>query len=369
MIALFFMIFDYLLNNKLIFNTSWEDPQIDLDLLNINENSIILNIGSAGDNSFEYLLQNPKKIYVCEINKAQIALIEFKKILFQYSDYNTLRKYFVNGINQNYKEDYLKFRPYLSNSSKNYWDNHITYFSSRRKSFYYHGASGFIANLIQKLLKRDHVLSEKINNLLKNESSDFQYIEEKIWNSNIIKFLSLPFVHNLLGVPSSQLKLSNFNEISGNLRISLRNHFNKYPESVNYFWYLYFNGYYSKDICPNYLKKENFEKIKNKINKLIIINDEIINSIDKDQFTIINLLDHQDWHLIKNRDYLVKLWTKINSSENIEKILFRTISSDKKIFSDLINNDIKTKIFTNKDLNYKDRVSTYYYTYLVNRVQ
>lgn len=363
------MIFDYLLNNKLIFNTSWEDPQIDLDLLNINENSIILNIGSAGDNSFEYLLQNPKKLYVCEINKAQIALIEFKKILFKYSEYNTVSKFFIDGVNPNYKEDYLKFRPYLSNSSKNYWDKHITYFSGRRKSFYYHGASGFIANLIQKLLKKDKELSKEINNLLYNSSSDFDYIEERIWNSNIIKFLSLPFVHNLLGVPSSQIKLSNFKEISENIRISLRNHFNKYPESINYFWYLYFNGHYSEDICPNYLKKENFEKIKNNIDKFIIINDEIINSIDKDKFTIINLLDHQDWHLVKNRDYLVKLWTKMNNSEHIEKILFRTISSDKTIFNDIIYSDFKWDIYTNKDLKYKDRVSTYYHTYLVNRLR
>ena len=90
------MIFEYLLNNKLIFNTSWEDPQIDLSLLKIDENSVILNIGSAGDNSLEYLLENPKKLYVCEINKAQIALIELKRIIFTYFDYNVLSRFFYD---------------------------------------------------------------------------------------------------------------------------------------------------------------------------------------------------------------------------------------------------------------------------------
>lgn len=362
------MIFDYLLNNKLIFNTSWEDPQIDLELLDINDNSKILNIGSAGDNSFEYLLQNPELIYVCEINKAQIALIEFKKILFQYSDYKTLSKFFIEGFNPDYKEDYIKLRSYFSSDSKKYWDKHITYFSGKRQSFYYHGASGYIAYHIQKLLKKDRELSKEISSLLNNTSSDFKLIEEKIWNSNIIKFLSLPFVHNLLGVPSSQIKLSGFNEISENIRISLRNHFNNYPNSNNYFWYLYFHGKYSNEICPNYLKEENFKFIKDNIEKLVIVNKPIIETIDKDNFNIINLLDHQDWHLLNNKSYINQLWNKVKSRKSIEKVLFRTVSNDTTIFDNFNNGYFHLTPYSNKDLNYIDRVSTYFNTCLVHRI-
>ena len=362
------MIFEYLLNNKLIFNTSWEDPQIDLDLLNINSNSIILNIGSAGDNSLEYLLENPKLLYVCEINKAQIALIELKKIIFTFFDYDMLSRFFLTGTNPQYLEDYAKIRMYLSDASKLYWDKNIKYFAEGRRSFYYHGASGIIAFYIQKLLKRDEKLKTEIDNILNNRESNFDYIEKKIWNHKIIQFLSLPYIHNLLGVPSAQMSLSSVNEISENIRISLKNHFSLYPNSNNYFWYLYFNGFFSIEKCPNYLKEKNFSKIKENISKMILVDKPLIQVLDMEDFNIINLLDHQDWHLTKNTNYLTELWNKINSKTNKRKVMFRSVSSNAEIFNKYLNGKYDLKSYSNKDLKYINRVATYYYAHIAESI-
>ncbi len=363
------MIFEYLLNNKLIFNTSWEDPQIDLSLLKIDENSVILNIGSAGDNSLEYLLENPKKLYVCEINKAQIALIELKRIIFTYFDYNVLSRFFMTGTNLAYKEDYIKIKPYLSESSQVYWDKNIHYFAGNRRSFYYHGASGIIAFYIQKLLKRNKQLKLEIENILNNKSTDFDFIEKTIWNHSIIKFLSLPYVHNLFGVPSSQMKLSSVTEISENIRVSLKNHFELYPNTSNYFWYLYFFGKYNEQFCPNYLKEENFNRIKSNIHKMSLIDIPLLQALDLDEFNIINLLDHQDWHLINNQEYLTTLWNKINSMQNKRKLMFRTVSSDRNIFDKYFNHQYKLNSYSNKDLKYINRVATYFYAHIAESIE
>lgn len=363
------MIFEYLLNNKLIFNTSWEDPQIDLNLLQINNNSVILNIGSAGDNSLEYLLENPKKLYVCEINQAQIALIELKKIIFTYFDYDMLSRFFMTGTNIEYKEDYEKIRIYLTESSKTYWDKNIHYFAGNRRSFYYHGASGLIAFYIQKLLKRDKKLGNEITNILTNKSNNFDYIENKIWNHSIIKFLSLPYIHNLFGVPNSQMSLSSVKEISQNIRISLKNHFEMYPDTNNYFWHLYFFGFYTPKYCPNYLKEENFKIISNNIVNLNLVDKPLIQVLDLDEFNIINLLDHQDWHLSKNSEYLNNLWDKINSIKVSKKIMFRTVSSNKSIFDKYLQGNYKLSSYSNKDLKYINRVATYFYAHIAKSIE
>lgn len=57
----------------------WEDAEVLLEGLSPVENSKILSIGSAGDNSFSLLTTNPELIVAVDINKTQLHLIELKK--------------------------------------------------------------------------------------------------------------------------------------------------------------------------------------------------------------------------------------------------------------------------------------------------
>ena len=55
----------------------WEDAEILIEGLDINENDKILSIASAGENAISMLIKNPKKVYAIDLNANQIACSEF----------------------------------------------------------------------------------------------------------------------------------------------------------------------------------------------------------------------------------------------------------------------------------------------------
>lgn len=88
-----------------------------------------------------------------------------------------------------------KLRCQLSPTAKDYWDQHIEFFSGeKRRSFYFRGSSGGIAKFVEDSI-------------------------EAVFS-----------------------------------RLSLRD---------NYFWRVYLTGEYSPDCCPEYLREENFHRLRN----------------------------------------------------------------------------------------------------------
>ena len=65
----------------------WEDAEILIESLNINENDNILSIASAGENALSLLIKNPNKVYAIDLNANQIACTEFKIICYKYLEY------------------------------------------------------------------------------------------------------------------------------------------------------------------------------------------------------------------------------------------------------------------------------------------
>lgn len=46
-----------LYTSKIIFNTVWEDPRVDLQALNLSPEDVMVNISSAGDHTLEFAAQ------------------------------------------------------------------------------------------------------------------------------------------------------------------------------------------------------------------------------------------------------------------------------------------------------------------------
>ena len=70
----------------------WEDAEVLIEGLDINENDNILSIASAGENAISMLIKNPNKVYAIDLNANQIACSEFKKICYKYLDYEECMK-------------------------------------------------------------------------------------------------------------------------------------------------------------------------------------------------------------------------------------------------------------------------------------
>ena len=76
-------IFKNVHSSNLVYNICWEDPRCDRQVMNINEESKIVMITSAGCNALDYLLDNPAQIHCIDLNSRQNALVELKKALFK----------------------------------------------------------------------------------------------------------------------------------------------------------------------------------------------------------------------------------------------------------------------------------------------
>ncbi|HKJ46011.1 MAG TPA: BtaA family protein [Balneolales bacterium] len=366
-------VFDYIHDNNLIYNTSWEDPRIDRELLQLNDESRIVMITSAGCNVLDYLLDNPGSIDTVDINNRQNALLELKKAAISTLDHDDFFSLFGNGRHQHIREVYFDIlRRHLPNYAQQFWDDKYYYFlpNTENRSFYFRGTSGNLAWLAHKYMKKNKKLWKNIQLLLQASSLDkqreiFDRIEPDLWNAFSRYIVKRSFTMTLLGVPRPQINLIEHeytDGLYGYIRENLRKVFTEIPIQDNYFWRVYLTGAYTPKCCPEYLKPTNYESLKGCIHRISIHNLTINDFLKRnpDIYTHYILLDHQDWLAWNDPRALSNEWDLIlRNSKTGSRILMR--SAGNKI--DYLQKDIFKNLrfypeLTNS-LHKKDRVGTY----------
>lgn len=315
--------FENISTNHLIYNTCWEDPRIDRQLLNFNPESKVVCITSAGDNILDYLLDDPAEIHAVDVNPRQNALLELKLVLLQQTDHEALFRFFGEGKYRGETTFYRHFlRPHLSEKARFLWDQDIKVFSplQSKGGFYYHGTTGLFAWFMQQYL-RHRGLMDSVNRLLQAESLreqaiNFQIIERTLWNNGLLKFLNSHFTMSLLGVPKEQVRLINDSYrdgLAGFLKQQLNHVFTKLPIADNYFWHVYMKGNYSESCSPNYLKDSNFDDLREQSKKVNQYQGTLTQFLrdNPGEYTHFILLDHQDWLAWNHPEALEEEWNLI----------------------------------------------------------
>lgn len=99
----------------------WEDADILLKALDIEEGDICLSVASAGDNSLSLLAANPAKVIAVDFNRQQIACLELKATAIKYLTYDELLC--LVGVRAGDRLSlYAKIRPHLSSQTKTFFD-------------------------------------------------------------------------------------------------------------------------------------------------------------------------------------------------------------------------------------------------------
>ncbi len=114
-------------------------------------------------------------------------------------------------------------------------------------------------------------------------------------------FLNRDAALSLVGVPRAQ-RFQIESQYEGGLLKYLEDQleavFCRLPIADNYFWRVYMHGQYSPRCCPEYLKAENFEKLKGGLVDRISVHSATVEQFLRDCQTPISryvLLDHMDW--------------------------------------------------------------------------
>jgi len=311
---------------NLVYNTCWEDPRLDRVALELGPDDEVLVITSAGCNALDYALQAPRRIHAVDMNPRQNALLELKIAGIRQLDFERFFAMFGRGHLRDHHTTYWsELRPALSPEARTYWDRHIGFFagSGWRRSFYFHGTSGMVARLVNSYIDRVAKVRNSVEELLHAPTVEDQKriydarLGEAFWNRFIRWVMGHDAALSFLGVPRPQRQHLETNYDGGIRRFiedCIEAVFTRLPIADNYFWRVYLTGRYSHDCCPEYLKRENFEKLKaGLVDRISIHTSSILGFLNEYEGTISRyvLLDHMDWLSTFRYSILEQEWQAI----------------------------------------------------------
>lgn len=365
-------IFKLVHGNNLVYNVCWEDPRCDRQMMQFDSESEIIMITSAGCNALDYLLDNPAAIHCIDLNYRQNAVLDLKMALIKNGDYELLWNFFGNGSYENSTAIYEQsLRQFLRPLSRKFWDKEISYFSGKgmKKSYFFQGTSGTVAWFFKKYLKSKQ-LNEHSQKLLAARDLEtqmfyYQKIEKRLLSKTTRRLMNSHLTMSMLGVPKSQQLLFQKkyeNGATGYILECLRKVFTERPVSDNYFYKAYFEGKYSKDCCPEYLKEKNFKSLRENISKIQFYTDSISGFLKKNpkDYSHYILLDHQDWLAANDVEGLAEEWDLILKNSRLDsKILLRSAAHEPSFIPDFVENKVTFEQKLTAETHAKDRVGTY----------
>ena len=314
-------VFNWVHSHNLIYNTCWEDPRLDRQALRIQPDDTIMVITSAGCNTLDYLLEGPREIHAVDLNYRQNALLELKLAGIKRLDFDSFFRMFgaghLPGFHRAY-EDVL--RDELSPMARRYWDERTHFFEApRRSSFYFHGTSGWVAWLANAYLDRRPRLREGVDTILSAEGVEQQQAiyneyQNLFWNPLTWWLCNRDFLLAMMGVPRDQrrhLESQYQGRINRFIQECVEAVFARLPIGDNYFWRLYLTGRYTQTCCPEYLKRENFERLQGGLVERVRIHTDSVTGFLRQHHGRISkfvLLDHMDWLSAQGNSLLREEW-------------------------------------------------------------
>lgn len=238
-----------------------------------------------------------------DLNPAQTALLDLKIAGIRALPYEAFFELFGNGRSPHARAMYFDaLRPKLPPGSRLFWDGHWRYFAGRgwRRSFYYRGTSGLFAKLMMEAAR---MLRGPLRRLAEADSLEGQreiyesQIRRRLFTPAMRWFISRHATLNLVGVPAAQ-----YQEIVGQYPGGMARYIEdcfeavmtRLPFRTNYFWRVYIEGGYTPDACPEYLKRENFGRIK--VDRVQTHTGRITEFLKTSgSYSKFVLLDHMDW--------------------------------------------------------------------------
>ena len=382
-------VFNTVHRNNLVYNTCWEDHRLDRVALELGADDNVLVITSAGCNALDYALTGPNHVYAVDMNPRQNALLELKISAIRNLDYEDFFRMFGEGKYKGVGEVYRdKLRNDLSDWSQKFWDKKIFFFDSRR-SFYFRGTSGTFARMINFYIDRIIHSRKAVMDLLEAGTLEEQQeiwnreIKQKFWKG-LIKFaMGRDATLSMLGVPKAQRRQIDKQYDGGIVKFvedCLDNVFTKVPIHDNYFWRVYLTGCYTPECGPEYVKAENFEKLKGGLaDRISCHTDSVQGFLEKHdgQISRYVLLDHMDWLSDKFFPLLESEWQAIVEkaaprsriiwrSGGIETDFIEHVTIQKDGEEQKINESLTYHPELAAELHQKDRVHTYASFYIAD---
>lgn len=318
--------FGWVHGNNLVYNTCWEDPRLDREALALRPDHNVLVITSAGCNALDYALDSPNQVHAVDMNPRQNALLELKIAGIRALDFESFFQMFGEGKLENARGIYRqRLRAELSIHARAYWDRRIGFFEGTgwRPSFYFRGTAGIFARLVNVYIDRVARLREPVEailaapTILEQKRIYDDHLRDAFWKRTLRAAINRDTTLSLIGVPRAQRRRVERDYVGGIAQFvedSVEAVFSQLPLVDNYFWRVYLTGRYTRDCCPEYLREENFARLKGGLVERIATHDATIQEFlarFEGRIHRFVLLDHMDWMASSRHPELVREWRAI----------------------------------------------------------
>ncbi|NOT46791.1 MAG: DUF3419 family protein [Acidobacteria bacterium] len=368
-----------------VYNQIWEDPRVDIQALQLDANSRVLTISSGGCNALNYLLESPASVTAVDLNKHHIYLLNLKLAALKHLPaYDDFFDFFGYGKGRNAGANYLRYAaPQIDKDTRGFWESNTlggSYLYGDRISFftnaglYDHSRNGYFLRFFHRVAKVFGCDPERVLKAASFEEQKALYEKhiDPFFDTFVVKTLGkLPVTMFGLGIPPQQ-----YDELKTDLdgkqtvidiyRERVRRLACDYPIDENYFaWQAFARKYDTENrkALPEYLKEENYEKLKSNAERLNTIVGSATETVKNSPFGTFNrfvFLDAQDW---MNAEQLTELWSAIaDKAEPGSRIIFRTAGSASPIETNLppdLRKRFNYEAEISKELFKQDRASIY----------
>jgi S-adenosylmethionine-diacylglycerol 3-amino-3-carboxypropyl transferase len=366
-------LFDYVYSRNLIYNQCWEDPAVDRRALDLGPADKVMVITSAGCNALDYALTGAKVVAV-DANPRQNHLLALKIAGIDALDFESFFELFGLGGSARAVEIYRDaLRDRLDPSARAFWDREIPDFDparSRGRSFYYCGTSGLVALSVRLYLEKIADLRAALSGVLRADRLEEQMdiyraeVRPRLLGDAVTRLVGSRGVLSLLGVPPAQRALvaSRPGGFSEYLRGCLDHVMGVALLRDNYFWNVYLTGRYSRQSCPEYLKRDNFDLLKRGLAaNVTLVTGTVTEALGRGEsaITAFVLLDHMDW-LVERPALLQEEWHQIfEKSARGARIIFRSGAPDASFLPPSVRARLAFDEPRAQALHRQDRVGTY----------
>lgn len=324
----------------LVYPQIWEDPEIDMEALDIRPGHHVVTIASGGCNAVSYLTADPARIDAIDLNTAHIAFNRLKLAAVRHlPTYASFYRFFGQADDKANLAAYERFiAPHLDAASRAYWEGRT--FTGRRRislfsrDLYRHGLLGYFIGWSHRIARlygidpRDMMKART----MEEQRTFFDTALAPLFDKRMIRWATSRQSSLFgLGIPPQQYDAlaTGGATMATVLRSRLEKLACDFPLSENYFAWQAFGRGYAEDAeagpLPPYLSRANFDVVRNRIDRLTVTNASFTDFLAEKPDGSVDryiLLDAQDW---MNDAQLNALWREITrTAAPGARVIFRT---------------------------------------------
>ena len=324
----------------LVYTQIWEDPEVDLEALQLRPDNHIVAIASGGCNVLSYLVDDPARITAVDLSSAHVALNRLKLMaLSRLPNWETYYRFFGAADDEANVAAYDRLiAPHLDAQSRLYWEGRSLQQLGRRRisifarNAYRHGVLGRFIGVTHALCRAYGVdLNELLSaRSLEEQRAFFESTLAPLFDKRAVRWATNNRLSLYgLGIPPAQYEaLAGGSDMRHVLRQRLERLACGFSLDDNYFAWQAFGRSYAENASgplPPYLRREHFDTLRARADRVEVLNRSVTEYLagcadaSRDRYV---LLDAQDW---MTDAQLNALWAEITRTARPgARVIFRT---------------------------------------------